>query len=301
MLTVAKFINLIPAPVRLWWFGPYISETSLNKMTVMDFIRDDRSSFDLVLFENFFHECFAAIGHKYGAPVVQLLPSSTDARVSQWHANPYGPAYLPDMASRYASNMSFAQRTANAAAAFFYTVANRAFYLPRHRQLANRYFVYPGHEHRPDLTDMLRNISLTLINSHPVIGSPAPMVPTYINVAGMHCVPSSQLPQVMHDIVLNSNFIVLRFKLIFFFNSSRAPVQDLKRIMDDSDRGVVYFSLGSVVKSSKMPNETVALLLSELSKIEQTVLWKWEAEQIPQLPKNVIVRKWFPQNDILGT
>ncbi|XP_025408888.1 UDP-glucuronosyltransferase 1-1-like, partial [Sipha flava] len=270
MLTVAKFINLIPAPVRLWWFGPYISETSLNKMTVMDFIRDDRSSFDLVLFENFFHECFAAIGHKYGAPVVQLLPSSTDARVSQWHANPYGPAYLPDMASRYASNMSFAQRTANAAAAFFYTVANRAFYLPRHRQLANRYFVYPGHEHRPDLTDMLRNISLTLINSHPVIGSPAPMVPTYINVAGMHCVPSSQLPQ------------------------------DLKRIMDDSDRGVVYFSLGSVVKSSKMPNETVALLLSELSKIEQTVLWKWEAEQIPQLPKNVIVRKWFPQNDILG-
>lgn len=71
--------------------------------------------------------------------------------------------------------------------------------------------------------------------------------------------------------------------------------------MDDSDRGVVYFSLGSVVKSSKMPNETVALLLSELSKIEQTVLWKWEADQVPKLPKNVIIRKWFPQNDILGT
>jgi len=71
--------------------------------------------------------------------------------------------------------------------------------------------------------------------------------------------------------------------------------------MDNSKEGVVYFSLGSVVKSSKMPKETVSLLLSELSKIEQTVLWKWEAEDVPQLPKNVIIRKWFPQNDILGT
>lgn len=70
--------------------------------------------------------------------------------------------------------------------------------------------------------------------------------------------------------------------------------------MDNSNQGVVYFSLGSVVKSSKMPKETVSLLLSELSKIEQTVLWKWEADEVPQLPKNVIIRKWFPQNDILG-
>lgn len=77
-------------------------------------------------------------------------------------------------------------------------------------------------------------------------------------------------------------------------------LQDLKQIMESAKEGIVYFSLGSVVKSSKMPKETVSLLLSELSKIEQTVLWKWEADDIPQLPKNVIVRKWFPQNDILG-
>lgn len=70
--------------------------------------------------------------------------------------------------------------------------------------------------------------------------------------------------------------------------------------MNSSNQGVVYFSLGSVVKSSSMPKETVALFLSELSKIEQTVLWKWESDELPQLPKNVIIRKWFPQNDILG-
>lgn len=70
--------------------------------------------------------------------------------------------------------------------------------------------------------------------------------------------------------------------------------------MDNSKEGVVFFSFGSVVQSSKMPKETVSLLLSELSKIEQTVFWKWESDDVPQLPKNVIIRKWFPQNDILG-
>ncbi|KAL5233409.1 hypothetical protein ACI65C_000819 [Semiaphis heraclei] len=270
MLKVAKYVNLVPTPLHLWWFGPHISETSLDKPSVANFIRTDRSSFDLVLFENFYHECFVAIGHKYNAPVVQLLPFSANSRVSQWHSNPYNPAYIPDLTSAFGSNMTFAQRTRNAVSAFFYTAVSRLVYLPRQRAVADKHFVYPGHERRPDLVDMLRNVSLTLVNSHPATGSAVPMVPSFVYVAGMHCVPAGPLPE------------------------------DLKQIMESAKEGIVYFSLGSVVKSSKMPKETVSLLLSELSKIEQTVLWKWEADDIPQLPKNVIVRKWFPQNDILG-
>lgn len=196
MLKVAKYINLIPTPIHLWWFGPYISETSLNKTSVIDFIKDDCSSFDLVLFENFYHECFAAIGHKYGAPLVQLLPFSANPRVSQWQSNPYDPSYIPDLSSVFASNMTFMQRTTNSLATFFYTVVNRVFYLPRHRTISDKYFVYPGHESRPDLTEILRNISLTLVNSHSIIGSAVPMVPSYVNVAGMHCVPPKELPKV---------------------------------------------------------------------------------------------------------
>ncbi|XP_050423757.1 UDP-glycosyltransferase UGT5-like [Adelges cooleyi] len=270
MLEVAKIINYIPAAVQICWFGPYISELTLNKSSVKDFITNDRSSFDLVIFENFFHESFVSIGHKYNAPVVQLLPFSTNARVSQWHSNPLHPAYITDVTSFFGSNMTFIQRTTNTLSVLAYTTVNRVIYLYKQNAVMNKYFIYPGHENRPDLATMLQNISLTLINSHPIIGSPVPLVPSYINVAGMHCKPAKELPQ------------------------------DLKKILDTSERGVVYFSLGSIVQSSKMPKETVSMLLSELSKIEQTVLWKWEADDLPQLPKNVIIRKWFPQNDILG-
>lgn len=70
--------------------------------------------------------------------------------------------------------------------------------------------------------------------------------------------------------------------------------------MDAAKDGIIYFSLGSVVKSSLMPSSTVSLLLSELANVNQTVLWKWEDDHLPDLPANVIVWKWFPQNDILS-
>lgn len=30
------------------------------------------------------------------------------------------------------------------------------------------------------------------------------------------------------------------------------------------------------------------------------MLWKFEAESLDDLPENVVIRKWLPQNDILG-
>jgi glucuronosyltransferase len=43
---------------------------------------------------------------------------------------------------------------------------------------------------------MLRNVSLTLVNSHPMIAPAAPYVPSYVQVAGMHTKPAGPLPAV---------------------------------------------------------------------------------------------------------
>lgn len=37
-----------------------------------------------------------------------------------------------------------------------------------------------------------------------------------------------------------------------------------------------------------------------LGEISQKVLWKYESESLKELPKNVMINKWFPQRDILG-
>ncbi|XP_060850466.1 UDP-glycosyltransferase UGT5-like isoform X2 [Rhopalosiphum padi] len=263
-------MNRFPLYMVTLWMGPMITKNALDKRSVRDFVLGDRSAFDLVVVENFFHECFVTLGHKYGAPVVQLLPFAVNPRVSQWHGNPYAPAYVAEFTAHYVAPMTFAQRAQNAVATLFNTWVNQLLYMPQQRAIMDEHFAYADHEGRPDLETMLRNVSLTLVNSHPMIAPAAPYVPSYVQVAGMHTKPAGPLPA------------------------------DLKTILDSAEHGVIYFSLGSVVKSSKMPRETVSLLLSELAKLKQTVLWKWEDDQLPNLPKNVKVKKWFPQNDILG-
>lgn len=70
--------------------------------------------------------------------------------------------------------------------------------------------------------------------------------------------------------------------------------------MDNAKDGVVYFSMGSNLRSKDWPEETKQKLLQMLGGLKQTVLWKFE-EQLPNIPKNVYISNWLPQLSILGT
>ena len=76
-------------------------------------------------------------------------------------------------------------------------------------------------------------------------------------------------------------------------------LQDMQKILDSAKHGVVYFSMGSNLKSSQMSLEVRRSVLAALAKLKQTVLWKFE-EDLPDKPKNVIIRSWMPQDSILG-
>lgn len=49
-----------------------------------------------------------------------------------------------------------------------------------------------------------------------------------------------------------------------------------------------------------MPEERRQLFIRVFSKLKQQVLWKYETETMPDLPKNIKLSKWFPQQDVLG-
>lgn len=49
-----------------------------------------------------------------------------------------------------------------------------------------------------------------------------------------------------------------------------------------------------------MPQEKLNAFLSAFGKLKQKVLWKYEDESLENLPPNVMIRKWLPQNDILA-
>lgn len=79
-----------------------------------------------------------------------------------------------------------------------------------------------------------------------------------------------------------------------FFN-----LQEIKEFLDSATNGAIFFSLGSNVKSSDLSQEKITILLNKFRSLKQKVLWKFETE-LANLPNNVKIGKWLPQDDILA-
>lgn len=73
----------------------------------------------------------------------------------------------------------------------------------------------------------------------------------------------------------------------------------MENILNSAKNGVILFSLGTNVRSDKLHKDKRQALLDVFGKLKETVIWKFESD-IENLPKNVFVRKWLPQSDILG-
>ena len=48
-----------------------------------------------------------------------------------------------------------------------------------------------------------------------------------------------------------------------------------------------------------MPKEKINVFIETFIELKMSVIWKWDAE-VPNLPKNVKISPWLPQQDILG-
>ena len=71
--------------------------------------------------------------------------------------------------------------------------------------------------------------------------------------------------------------------------------------MDEAKNGVIYFSLGSLIDSSKAFDDTkVGIFLSVFSRLDVRVIWKWAGQEIQDKPGNILIGKWLPQQDILS-
>lgn len=55
-----------------WWMGLASIEHALKTDSVRNFIKNDKSKFDLVFAEQFFQESFLMFAHKYKAPIVTI-------------------------------------------------------------------------------------------------------------------------------------------------------------------------------------------------------------------------------------
>jgi UDP-glucoronosyl and UDP-glucosyl transferase len=88
---------------------------------------------------------------------------------------------------------------------------------------------------------------------------------------------------------------------IFCQDSSFTQIfKDMQDYLDGAKDGVIYFSMGSILKAKDMDSEKVRAFADAFAELPQRVVWKWEAETMPGQPKNVKIGAWMPQQAILG-
>ncbi|XP_077011590.1 UDP-glucuronosyltransferase 1A3-like isoform X2 [Tamandua tetradactyla] len=102
-----------------------------------------------------------------------------------------------------------------------------------------------------------------------VMDYPKPIMPNMVFIEGINCAHRKPLPQEFEAYV----------------NAS-------------GEHGIVVFSLGSFV--SDIPEKKAMEIADALSKIPQTVFWRYTGNPPSNLGKNTKLVKWLPQNDLLG-
>ncbi|XP_039443090.1 UDP-glucosyltransferase 2-like [Culex pipiens pallens] len=124
----------------------------------------------------------------------------------------------------------------------------------------------------PHVGQIEKDARIILLNSHPVVQYSEPAMPNVISVGGMQITEPKQLPD------------------------------DLKSIVENAEQGVILFSLGTNVRSDLLGNDRVVEILNAMEQLPQyNFLWKFESDSMPmKIPKNVHIRKWIPQNDLLA-
>ncbi|XP_046401717.1 UDP-glycosyltransferase UGT5-like [Ischnura elegans] len=245
-----------------------VCNSTLREPAVQELINGAKSGkgFDLVVVSMFYCECAYSFAHIFDTPLVLMSPAGSFPVTDSLVGNPAITSFVPDLFSSFSDNMNLMERTLNtllhmATLTFHYTLI-----YPKHNTILSEVF---GSSF-PNVHELEKRVSLVLLNSHHSILFPRPMVPNLVEVGGIHVKPPKALPQ------------------------------DIKKMLDEAKNGVIYFSLGSNLKSADLPESMREALMGAFRELKQTVLWKWEVDSLPGQPANVKISKWWPQADILA-
>ncbi|CAH1153880.1 unnamed protein product [Phaedon cochleariae] len=258
--------NFIPF---LWIYqmntlGYFVCEETLKHQKMQDLIKSNEK-FDVFITSQFLIESLKGLAPHFNAHQVIFNNVMANSWMNHLVGNPSLPSFHPEIMLGFPPKMSFYQRMHNTFYKFVQTLNYHMFYYPTHNELVQKYI-----SEDISLYDVLYNVSLVLSNSHPSLTVIQPSVPVIKEIGGFHVSPP------------------------------KALTGDLKSYLDGAENGVIYFSLGSYLKSEDLSADTRAALLNAFAKRRERVIWKWDDAVLPGQPSNVKVAKWLPQSDILA-
>lgn len=265
-------LNLLDLEENILWTVAHIMNREVFRNPEMKklYATDSNEHFDAVIIEQGPTQIsLNAFAYRFNAPLIGI--SSLD--VFNHMRYTFGSLILPSHISNWQvntlpeNNMSFWRRLVN-----FYEVWKQMYkwanmHIPIEDAIVKEYLG----EDLPHIDDITRNMSIYLVNRHPVLSYARPEQPNVIFYHGFHI---AKVPP--------------------------ALPKDLKQFLDDATKGFIYVSLGTNVNWQYLPNNTFEFFLEVFSTLPYKIVWKHDPDLLPGKFENILASKWFPQQSILA-
>uniref|UniRef100_A0A182NJM0 UDP-glucuronosyltransferase n=1 Tax=Anopheles dirus TaxID=7168 RepID=A0A182NJM0_9DIPT len=245
--------------------GPLSSEALLQHPKMVA-LMESGERFDAVIVESFASEVLYGLAEHFGGQLLVFSPFGASMWTNELVGTPYPYSYIPHTFLSYTNEMSFWQRFANALVGHVDKLYYRFVFLPQQEAMYRRFFP------RAKLTfqETLDSVRLAFVNQHFTLSYPHPYAPNMVEIGGIQIQPPQELPA------------------------------DIRKYVDESRHGVIYFSMGSMLKGRNFPEEKRAAFVNVFRGLKENVIWKYENESLPERPQNVLIKSWMPQSDILA-
>ncbi|NXX92243.1 UD11 glucuronosyltransferase, partial [Centropus bengalensis] len=188
------------------------------------------------------------------------LPCTLDYKAAQC-PSPF--SYVPRTFTSISDHMTFMERVKNLLAGFSEHLLCYLFFV-KYENLASEFL-----QREVTVLELFSQASVWLMRYDFVFEYPRPIMPNMVYIGGINCKQKQHLSKEFEAIV----------------NAS-------------GEHGIVVFSLGSMV--SEIPMKKAEEIAKALGSVPQTVLWRYTGPVPSNLPKNVKLLKWLPQNDLLA-
>nr|WHM27958.1 UDP-glycosyltransferase family 466 member C1 [Frankliniella occidentalis] len=229
--------------------------------------------FDVVFTELFGTDCCTAVAYKLQVPFISMLVAPDYAWMHDRVGSVDNPSYIVANFEPYAGAMDLWHRIQNT----FMSIAHKLLFkieCEYPSDIVVKEFFGPD---IPPLSEIIKRTSLVMVNTHVSVNPARPVNPNVLHIGGLHL-------KNRNPARTNSNLDA-----------------DLRAWLDSAQNGVIFFTLGSMVRTSTLPEASIKSLLGAFSALgpKYKVLWKYEKDDL-DLPPNVRTAPWLSGVDVLA-